>query len=344
MVDVDPLDELEVEVDIRLIKDGKVILDGRIADLLRAVSRTGSLLAAAKLIEIPYSKAWRAITSLERRLGRSVIAPKRGGKYGGGTTLTDDGKRLLSIYEKAEKEMGVVRKSVEKAIERPDLLIAGSHDLLLERAVSKLSGAIEVHWIGSYGGLLSMMMGDADVSGIHLLDETSGRYNEPIVRRLFPTGGVSLLRGYSREVGWAMRRDMDFDRTDLLSGKVVLANRNRGSGTRLLLDSILSKLAEDEDVDPRELKSRVKGYNEGFFTHTDACRAVAEGRADITLTIRPVAEIYGLKFVPIGWERYDLVVSERIKEDMLASLLDAIRRERPPAGYRVEDDLGERIF
>ncbi|MDK2383292.1 MAG: substrate-binding domain-containing protein, partial [Candidatus Korarchaeota archaeon] len=76
----------------------------------------------------------------------------------------------------------------------------------------------------------------------------------------------------------------------------------------------------------------------------DACRAVAEGRADITLTIRPVAEIYGLKFVPIGWERYDLVVSERIKEDMLASLLDAIRRERPPAGYRVEDDLGERIF
>ncbi len=339
------MDGLEVEVDIRLVRDGEVILDGRLAELLKAVSRTGSLLAAAKLIGIPYSRAWRSITSMERKLGRSIIAPRRGGKYGGGTTLTEEGEKLLSAYEKAEKELGVVRKSVERAFERPDLLIVGSHDLLLERAVGRLRGRkVEVHWIGSYGGLLSMMMGDADISGIHLLDAASGKYNEPIVRRLFPAGGVSLLRGYDREIGWAMRRGTEFDQKDLLEGKVILANRNRGSGTRLLLDSILSRLAEEMGIEPKELRDKVRGYNKEFFTHTDACRAIAEGRADITLTIRPVAEIYGLKFVPIGWERYDLVVSERVKEDLLESLLDAIRAERPPAGYRVGDDLGRRIL
>ncbi len=340
----DPLDGLEVEVDVRLVRDGEIILDGRLAELLKAVSKTGSLLAAAKLIGIPYSRAWRSITSLERKLGRSVIVPKRGGKYGGGTTLTEDGKRLLSAYMKAEKELGIVRKSIEGVFERPDLLIAGSHDLLLERAVSGLRGRVEVHWIGSYGGLLSMMMGDADISGIHLLDAASGEYNAPIVRRLFPAGGISLLRGYDREIGWAMRRDTEFERTDLLEGRIVLANRNRGSGTRLLLDSILSRLAEEMSIDHGELRDRVKGYNVEFFTHTDACRAIAEGKADVTLTIRPVAEIYGLKFVPIGWERYDLVVSERVDEGLLKSLLDAIRRQKPPAGYRVGHDLGARIL
>ncbi len=340
----DPLDELEIEVDVRLVRDREVILDGRLAELLKAISKTGSLLAAAKLIGISYSKAWRSITSLERRLGTSIIAPKRGGKYGGGTTLTENGRKLLSIYLKAEKELGIAKKSIEGSIERPDLLIAGSHDLLLERAVGVLRGRVEIHWIGSYGGLLSMMMGDADISGIHLLDTASGEYNEPIVRRLFPTGSVRLLRGYEREVGWAVRRDIEFHTADLLEGRVVLANRNRGSGTRLLLDSALSRIAGELGIEPGEVRDRVRGYEREFFTHTDACRAVAEGKADVTLTIRPVAEIYGLSFVPIGWERYDLVVNERVSEEILRSIFDAIRKEKPPNGYRIGEDLGKRIL
>ncbi len=342
----DPIDELTVDLDIRLVRRGQVILDGTTAGLLRAISSTGSLLAAAKMAGIPYSRAWRAITSLERRLGRKVIAPRRGGRRGGGTELTEEGRRLLALYSRAEREVGRHQRPLTGRFERPDLLISGSHDLLLEHAVEASRGrTIEVHWIGSYGGILSLMMGDADVSGIHLLDVATGEYNEPVIRRMFPAGGVALLRGYDREVGWAMRRDLIFHERDLIEGKVVLANRNRGSGTRLLLDRRLAALAEEAGIKASELGRLVRGYGREYFTHTEACRAVVEGSADVTLTIRPVADMYGLAFRGILWERYDLLVrDDPDRIGLLREILEVLRDLEIPRGYRIPDELGSRIL
>ncbi len=337
----DPLDGLEVEVDVRLVRDGEIILDGRLAELLKAVSKTGSLLSAAKLLGIPYSKAWRSITSLERKLGKSVIAPRRGGRSGGGTNLTETGRKLLSMYERAEKRLGIVRRSVEGSVRRPDLLVAGSHDLLLENAIRELSEYdVEVHWIGSYGGILSILMGDSDLSGVHLLDPRTGEYNVPIFREFFPSGGASLLRGYDREVGWAFRRGFRFSEEDLLSGRATLANRNRGSGTRTLLDRLLLEMMRERGLEPRRAMRGIKGYDTEYPTHTEACLAVIKGMADVTLTILPVAEMYGLEFTSVGWERYDLVVRDGANERVVREILGVIKRIDPPVGYRIPPDFG----
>ncbi len=339
----DPLDELEVEVDIRLVKDGKVILDGRLAELLKAVSRTGSLLAAAKLIGIPYSKAWRDINSVERKLGISIVVPRRGGKRGGGMTLTLYGEELLSMYEKAEEDMGKRRKPITGKFERPDLLVAGSHDLLLERALKMITEYnVEVHWIGSYGGLLSILMGDADLSGIHLLDPRTGEYNTHVMREIFPNGGAILIRGYYREVGWAFRKGYSFKVEDLFMGKAILANRNKGSGMRLLLDRLLSREAYGNGL-PRESIKGIKGYKTEYSAHTEACLAVVEGKADVTLTVLPAAEMYGLEFESIGWERYDFIVREGVNSDIIEDVLEVIKRGTPPRGYRIPSNFGSPV-
>ena len=102
-------EDLDVEVEVKLLKDGKVIMDGLTASLLEAISRTGSLLAAAKSLGIPYSKAWRSISSLERRIGGPVIVPRRGGRCGGGTELTEAGKELLLVYSRIRRRYALPR-------------------------------------------------------------------------------------------------------------------------------------------------------------------------------------------------------------------------------------------
>ncbi len=338
-------DELKVEIEIKLLKGNSVILDKQSAHLLRAISRTGSLLAASKLLGIPYSKAWRIVMGIERKFGSKVIAPKRGGKLGGGTKLTESGKHLLSIYSKLEEKYGVSRGSLGDVAEirRPDLVIMGSHDLLVEKLVDiirkKGKMNVEIHWIGSYGGLLSLSLGEADISGIHLMDPETSRYNVPIVRNMFPKG-VALFRGFDREIGWVFRDN--FSPESLLKEKVRLANRNKGSGTRILIDKILSKLSRGKEV------RKIKGYDVEYFTHTAACKAIAEGKADVTISIRPVAELFDLKFKRILWESYDLAVREDIlSKESTKLFLNALSKDNltkvAGKGYRIPENAGERI-
>ena len=285
--------------------------------------------------------------NIERKFGHKIIAPRRGGKLGGGTKLTESGKKLLSIYSRLEETYGISRGplgDVTKII-RPDLVIMGSHDLLIEKLVylvrKKEEREVEVHWIGSYGGLLSLSLGEADISGIHLMDPKTSQYNVPIVKNMFPKG-VALFRGFDREVGWVSRGNFSPER--LLEGKARLANRNKGSGTRILIDKILAELSEG-----KEFREMIRGYDVEYFTHTATCKAIAEGKADVTISIRPVAEIFNLKFKRILWESYDLAAREDIisKEAarlflrMLSSdnLIKIARR-----GYRIPKNAGERII
>ncbi len=345
---------LEVEVEVKLLKDGKVILDKLTADLLRALSVTGSLLAAAKSVEVPYSRAWRAITSLERKIGHPVITPRRGGRYGGGSSLTDVGRELLAYYTKVERKFAPkVRDLTIKGFERPDLAVMGSHDFLLEEILKDLARRgfrVEEHWIGSYGGFLSLMIGDADVAGTHLLDPATMQYNIPIVKEMFPEG-VVLIRGYDREVGWVYRRGKGFKEEDLVRGKLVLANRNKGSGTRILIDRLLSDLASKVGLGYSELRKMIKGYEHEYPTHTAVCRAVAEGKADVTIAIRSVAELYGLEFKRICWERYDFAVREEsLERDAVSEFVNLIskrelsRRASSMEGYRIPEDTGRRLI
>lgn len=209
---------------------------------------------------------------------------------------------------------------------------------------------IEIAWIGSSGGLSSLMLGEADFAGIHLYDEETGQYNVSFISRYWLEGKVALVRGYERELGFAYKSEIRDPLKALVKGEAKLVNRNLGSGTRVYLDYLLRREADALGISFRDLVKRIKGYENEVSTHLDVAKAIALGRADVGLTLRWVAARHGLKFKPVRWESFDFAASlEKLGKKPLKAFLESLRSEelRETAekiqGYRLPPDLGEVI-
>jgi putative molybdopterin biosynthesis protein len=185
-----------------------------------------------------------------------------------------------------------------------DLICIGSHcvglDFLLG-ALNEQGLSAKTIWVGSQGGLIAAGRGECDVAGVHLLDPATDTYNRP-----FLPAGVRLLPGYDRMQGIVHRKgDARFEGQSVAAAiaralsdrECVLVNRNRGSGTRILIDRLLGG-------------QRPPGYPVEARSHNAVAAAVAQGRADWGLAIEPVAAAYGLGFVPVQVEQYDFAVPE----------------------------------
>jgi putative molybdopterin biosynthesis protein len=186
----------------------------------------------------------------------------------------------------------------------PDLTIVGSHDVGLD-ALLDLLGAEGVRGrtlaVGSLGGLAAAKRGACDIAPAHLLDPASGVYNTP-----FLAPGLQLIPGWRRVQGVVFRDgDARFAGLDgpnavrqaAADPTCLLVNRNAGSGTRLLLDRLLAG-------------ARPPGYANHPKSHNAVAATIAQGRADWGVAIEPVARLYGLGFLPLGPEHYDLFVPE----------------------------------
>jgi putative molybdopterin biosynthesis protein len=214
-----------------------------------------------------------------------------------------------------------------------DLIIIGSHCVGLDYLLGLLDQRgfrSKVLAVGSTGGLQAARRGECDVAGIHLLDPATDTYNQP-----FLDDSLRLLPGYGRLQGIVFRPgDSRFEnRTTaqavaaaLADSSCVLVNRNRGSGTRVLVDRLLGD-------------ARPPGYLTEAKSHNAVVAAVAQGRADWGVAIAPVARDAGLGFLPLREEQYDFVVPRR-------------RWDLPPvqafrellANLRVRQGLRERGF
>jgi putative molybdopterin biosynthesis protein len=167
------------------------------------------------------------------------------------------------------------------------------------------------------------------VAGIHLLDEATGEYNFPFYRRFELERRAVLVRGYSREQGLILpkgnpRRIHGFE--EILGSELSFMNRNRGSGTRMLVDLHLSKTAKSRGIETNQLTRSIRGYSTEAKSHSAVAAAVAHGRADVGVGIRTVAETYGLDFVKIGDESFDfLVARDRLDKQVVRAFLDALR-------------------
>ena len=179
------------------------------------------------------------------------------------------------------------------------------------------------------------------VAGSHLFDAETGDFNKSYARALFPGREIVLITLAHREQGLIVPPGNPRGLEDLagaVSAGARLVNRNRGSGTRVWLDRLLSGAS----VDP----VRVAGYDNEVMTHDAAARAVAEGAADVALGIRPAANAHGLDFVPLVEERYDLVTPrEHYESGLLAPMLgllndDAFKREIDDLGGYVTRETG----
>ncbi len=206
------------------------------------------------------------------------------------------------------------------------LVITGSHDPLLDEVTDILKrqwpeSAVASSHVGSMGGIMAVKRGEAHMGGIHLLDEASGTYNIPYLRKYFPQGGVVLVECVQRTQGLMVPKGNPLgikEFKDIVGKRYV--NRQKGSGTRILCDF----LARQQGLDT----SLIPGYEREEYTHTAVAAAIAAGTADAGLGILSAARIYGLDFVPICEEQYDLLVAENAFElPMVQRLLAVLRGE-----------------
>ncbi|MBM3946628.1 MAG: molybdopterin biosynthesis protein, partial [SAR202 cluster bacterium] len=216
------------------------------------------------------------------------------------------------------------------------IVAIGSHDLALDVLASHLRRqdptaslrtgqtlTLSSSNVGSVGGLLALKRGEAHLAGCHLLDEDTGEYNVSPVRRILEGQRVVLVRLVGRIQGLIIPRDNPRrvrSLEDLARGDVAFINRQRGSGTRVLLDYQLKQMGLAPEGIP--------GYEREEYTHLAVAAAVASGTADAGLGILAAARALELDFVPLFQEQYDLAIPiEHYEGALLAPLLATVRSE-----------------
>lgn len=206
--------------------------------------------------------------------------------------------------EKVEIELLRDREEIENA-----LIITGSHDPLIDEIsdMMKRKGCgfrTASSHVGSMGAITAIRGSQAHLGCIHLLDTESGRYNESYVKKYFPEGGVRLIKGVGRIQGLMVKKGNPLSINsfgDITKGRYV--NRQAGSGTRILCDYLIAKNGMS--------KSEIDGYRNEEFTHTAVAALIAAGNADCGLGIYSAAKMYGLDFIEICTEEYDVLIAEK---------------------------------
>jgi putative molybdopterin biosynthesis protein len=243
------------------------------------------------------------LVGLVRRADGELAAYPMGKGSGSVTAFSraDGFVRIPRNVEIVEEDARVEVTLLGRALEVADLVVVGSHCVGLDRiagALSRLGHRVKVLAVGSQGGLAAAGRGECDAAPIHLLDPATGRYNDP-----FLAPGLRLLRGYVRMQGVVTRAEEARDIPELVRDPGLrMVNRNRGSGTRILLDGLLAEHRPDG--------SRPEGFAYEPRTHVAVAAAVAQGRADWGVTIETVARGAGLRFRPLRAEHYDFAVPE----------------------------------
>lgn len=203
---------------------------------------------------------------------------------------------------------------------RPAVVFSGSHDLAIEILAEKLSPHINLLTmpVGSLDGLVTLRQNLSQLSGCHLLDE-SGEYNLPFIHHFFPDRSMQVITLAYREQGLITSPGNPksiCNISDLAREDVSMINRNPGSGTRLWLDQHLAGLGIPSQ--------KIHGYATSVRTHTESAHMVKSGIADATIGLRAAACLYGLDFIPLFIERYDIVFSVEMASS-LAPLLDTMQ-------------------
>ena len=273
-----------------------------------------------RVVAAPLARGAGVITSLTRADG-VVLIPRH-------SEGVDAGQRVTVRLYRAPDEI------------KRTIVAIGSHDLTLDLMAQFLAEKgmrLSSANVGSQGGLVALRRGEAHLAGSHLLDPATGEYNLSDVEKYLPDTPVAIVTLVGREQGLMVRRGNPLNLrslADLARPEVRFVNRQRGAGTRVLLDYELGKLGLPA--------SAISGYEHEEYTHLAVAAAVASGLADSGLGIAAAAQALDLDFVPLFMERYDLIIprvhytSPRLRP--LLDLLHDVRFKREVAarpGYEV---------
>ena len=295
----------------------------------------------------------RAYLLLEQE--RVIVARRRGGTVV--TARADDPKILLERQRRLSDvvsndilkalSMGYSPEDIEAtfylqlarwreerqvAVEKPAIIedkdtirIVGSDDMALTILVDLVKKRddkikIQVTHAGSLGGLIAIQEERAHLAGIHLLDEETGEYNYPYVKRVLPGREVAIVHLAYRIQGlmFASGNPRQIKGiADLQRPDITFVNRQKGAGTRVLLDIHLHQLGIPS--------SRIKGYERELDTHLAVGLSIAHGEADVALGIEAAARSCNLDFLPLFRERYDLVIPiANYRSEILSPILSTV--------------------
>lgn len=204
------------------------------------------------------------------------------------------------------------------------LFIAGSDDLLFQRAVGLYNSqnqdsVIFFANIGSMGGLRALRQRNCHIGVCHLLQNDNKEYNFRFAEQEMAQSPV-FINFSKRQQGIIVAHGNPKDIksvSDLVAEGVRIVNRPLNTGTRLLLDFEISR----SDIRSED----IEGYDVEVGRHLEAGLAVLSGRADAAPAIRPVAELLGLDFIPLRWERFDMLVNrDRFFEPLVQRFINLL--------------------
>lgn len=268
-----------------------------------------------RMLVAPLPKGAGVVSSLVRADGIAVI-PRGSQGESAGTKVN------VRLYRR--------RYEVENTI-----FAIGSHDLTLDLLAQYL-GPYERRLtsanVGSQGGLVALRRGETHLAGSHLLDPETGEYNLSYLPQYLLDVAVRVMGWVNREQGLIVRKGNPkkiASLADLAREEVSFINRQRGAGTRVLLDYQLDKLGI--------AKEQITGYSQEEYTHLMVAAAVASGRADCGMGIAAAAAALELDFIPLYQERYDLIVPEEFFQSELLQPVWQVMND--PAFRRAVDAL-----
>jgi len=252
-----------------------------------------------KLLAAPLARGAGVITSLVQADGLALIP---------------SGTQGIEAGEKIQVRLYRSKSEIEKTI-----LVIGSHDLTLDlmaQFLARHDRRLASANVGSQGGLVALRRGEAHLAGSHLLNPKTGEYNISYIREYIPNIPVKVVALVRREQGLIVSKGnpKGIKRLkDLTRPSVQYVTRQRGAGTRVLLDYHLKSMT----ISPES----IAGYFQEEYTHLGVAAAIASGRADCGMGIAAAAQALDLDFVPLFQERYDLVIPKQFADDILLAPL-----------------------
>jgi putative molybdopterin biosynthesis protein len=307
-------------------------LDPRLLPLLAAITRSSSLAGAVAECRISYRGAWGLLRTYGEVLGEPLVLLERGR----GASLTAFGQQLVLAERTAARRLETVLPGLAVELTKSTtrsqkvvtlkLRIAASHDLVLASLATGIAQytpelELEPTFMGSLFALKEFAQGRVDAAGFHVpIDGKAGREPEPFLR-LLRARSDRLIRFIDREQGLILPRGNPArvkGFRDIARSGLRFVNRQKGSGTRLLIDRIVG----ENGIRPEA----IAGYSSEEFTHVAVAATVASGGADAGFGLRAAAAEYGLDFVPLARERYYLAVrAKELARPVIAKLVALLR-------------------
>lgn len=312
--------------------EGKTItVDPILFNLLTSLNSLGSLQQAALQCQVSYRHAWGLMEKWEKLFGSPLVIKHRGR----GAKLTEAGEKLLQAQQQLQArhapqlanqatELAHQLSRIQQSQQHYHLKIYASHGLAVSALRDTLNQLkdmpVELHFHGSVESLRALKENQCDIAGFHVPEgELGKRVSSQYLQHISPENHrliylVRRLQGLMVPKGNPLAiRTL----ADLSNGNYRFINRQKDSGTRLLLDQLLAL----QHIAP----TTITGYQQEEFTHMAVAAMVASGVADCGFGIAAVAKKFGLDFVPIQWEHYCLAVSQQqFEHESVQALLECV--------------------